>query len=243
MNEPKSNPVIPLERPPVLAELRFADARKDLAGLDPAAVFDFIHRNNLWGSEESRSGVGSGSDSTSRLRRELPALLESLGVRTLLDLPCGDFAWMGTIPLHLDRYIGGDIVPALVARNTDRFRRSHSHAEFRRLDLVREPLPEADAILCRDCLVHLATPLVKDALRNIAGSRIRFAILTTFLGDRSNEDIETGDWRPLNLERPPFSLPPPLRVLVEECPEENGAYRDKALGVWTVESLRVHLQR
>jgi hypothetical protein len=63
-------------------------------------------------------------------------------------------------------------------------------------------------------------------------------ILTTFTAERVNVDIEPGDWRPLNLERPPFSLPPPEAVLLEECTEERGAYADKVLGVWSVEALR-----
>ncbi len=73
-------------------------------------------------------------------------------------------------------------------------------------------------------------------------SPVRWAILTTFVGDRENRDIETGDWRPLNLERPPFRLPPPHLVVLEECPENDGAYADKALGVWEVDQIRKALE-
>jgi hypothetical protein len=47
-----------------------------------------------------------------------------------------------------------------------------------------------------------------------------------------NADIEDGDWRMLNLERAPFNLPPPTDVLLEQCLENDGAYADKALGLW-----------
>ena len=51
-------------------------------------------------------------------------------------------------------------------------------------------------------------------------------------GDRINTDVANGDWRPLNMERPPFSLPPPLEVVDERCHHTGGIYSDKRLGLW-----------
>jgi hypothetical protein len=79
--------------------------------------------------------------------------------------------------------------------------------------------------------------LIWEALGNMSRSRIRHAILTTFTGDRINTDIEVGDWRPLNFDKPPFCLPAPEVILMEGCTEEGGAYADKALGVWKVGML------
>lgn len=36
------------------------------------------------------------------------------GVRSVLDIPCGDFFWFKEIKLDLDSYIGGDIVAPLI---------------------------------------------------------------------------------------------------------------------------------
>jgi hypothetical protein len=231
---------IPRTRPPALAERRFAEVRERLRGLSAGEVFDFIYHNNLWGSPESISGLGSQLDATARLRSELPVLLQKLGVKTLVDIPCGDFSWLSTAGLPIKRYIGADIVPAIAARNAERFKHSHPFAEFHLLDLTRDPLPGGDALLCRDCLVHLPFAAIAEAFRNMARSQIRYALLTTFVGNRVNTDIELGDWRPLNLEQPPFCLPPPEMVLLEGCTEEGGAYADKALGVWSVEDLEAH---
>jgi len=232
----------PQTRPPALAERRFAEVREQLRGLSAGEIFDFIYRNNLWGSPESLSGLGSQLDATARLRSELPLLFQRFGVRTLLDIPCGDFSWLSTAQLGIERYIGADIVPAIIARNAERFRETHPFTEFRLLDLTRDPLPAGDALLCRDCLVHLPFSSIADAFRNISRSQIRYAILTTFVGDRTNTDIEPGDWRPLNLEKPPFCLSPPEMVLLEGCTEEAGAYADKALAVWPVEKLRTQVR-
>jgi hypothetical protein len=227
------------ERPATLAERRFAEVRQQLAGLSVAEIFEYIHRTNLWGSPESISGLGSQLDATARLRAELPGLLERLGMRTLVDIPCGDFSWLSTVRLPIERYIGGDIVGAIVAKNAERYRASYPWAEFRRLDLTRDPLPEGDALLCRDCLVHLPYASIRAAFGNIVRSGIRYVMMTTFIGDRANTDIEPGDWRPLNFQRPPFSLPRPEAIILEGCTEEHGVYSDKALGVWLVGQLGV----
>lgn len=235
----KGLPKPDVSRPPALAERRYAEVREQLRGLSAREVFDFIHRNNLWGSSESCSGLGSQLDATARLRSELPRILQRLGCRTLLDIPCGDFSWLSAASLPIERYIGGDIVPALVARNAERFGASHPFAEFRVIDVTEDSLPAADVILCRDCLVHLPYASISKALRNLSRSPIRYAMLTTFLGNRANVDIDLGDWRPLNFENPPWSLPPPELVLLEGCTEEDGAYADKALGVWPVSQLKL----
>jgi hypothetical protein len=47
----------------------------------------------------------------------------------------------------------------------------------------------------------------------------------------------TGDWRPLNLERPPFNFPPPAELLAEGCTEAEGRFLDKCLGLWAIKDL------
>jgi hypothetical protein len=41
--------------------------------------------------------------------------------------------------------------------------------------------------------------------------------------------------------QPPFLLPPPHSVILEDCMEEGGAYADKALAVWRVSDLPTQL--
>src|SRR5688572_15166107 len=89
---------------------RQADAEGSAAR---ARVFCRIHAANEWGTVESRSGPGSTLARTEHLREGLPRLLDELGVRSLLDAPCGDFHWMQHVVPHLDRYVGVDIVPEL----------------------------------------------------------------------------------------------------------------------------------
>jgi hypothetical protein len=205
--------------------------------LNREKLFDYIFRNNMWGGEASRSGIGSSSIETEQLRREIPALLRRVGATSLLDIPCGDFNWMCELPLDGVRYIGADIVPDIVERNRQKFGDIKGVREFTRLDMVSDPLPRADVVLCRDCLVHLSFDNIRAALSNLVASGSTFLLATTFYDHKVNADIEDGDWRMLNLERPPFSFPPATALIVEGAAEGGGAYGDKSLGLWRIGDL------
>jgi len=234
-------------RPPTVAERRFAERAAELAQLDVAARFARVYETNLWDDAESRSGVGSSLAATAGVRAGLPALLRGLGVRRLLDVPCGDFHWMAHVDLAgagVIAYVGGDVVPALVAATRARHEDPHAAPPrtFVTVDLTAGPLPPvdgapADAVLCRDCLVHLSFANVARALGVVCASGARYLITTTFPGRGANADVADGDWRPLDLEAAPFGFPPPLAVLVEGCTEAGGAYADKALAAWRVADL------
>jgi hypothetical protein len=202
----------------------------------PVSVFRDIYRRHHWSGSESPSGAGAGADQTSELRRSLPDLLRELNVVTLLDLPCGDYSWMRTIELPVERYIGADLLPEVIAPLAATF--GDGHREFLVLDLTRDPLPPVDLLLCRDCLVHLSYRDIRRALTNLVASPVTYLLTTTFPGGDANEDIVTGDWRVLDLEGPPFDLPPPMRILNEGCTEGNGAFADKSLGLWRTADLR-----
>jgi hypothetical protein len=105
------------------------------------------------------------------------------------------------------------------------------------LDLTRSALPPADLLLCRDCLVHLSYSDIVKAISNIKSSKIEYLLTTTFTAEPGYRDVVTGDWRPLNLELPPFSFSRPLELILEQCTEQDGAFADKALGLWRVRDL------
>jgi hypothetical protein len=203
-------------------------------------VFTEIYSKNAWNGTDSSSGTGSDLFQTRVIAREIPTLCAGLGVATLLDVPCGDFYWMSHVRLGGVDYTGADIVDELVLANQKRYGREG--VRFRTLNLIRDTLPRVDLILCRDCLVHLSFADVFTALGRICESGSLYLLTTTFPDRTDNDDIAMGDWRPLNLERAPFALPPALRVINEGCTEGDGFYCDKSLGLWRLADVKQAIQ-
>ena len=222
-------------RPITIAERRFAEQAAALSELSIEERFARIYQTNLWFDAESRSGTGSNLDVTAQLRASLPHLLRRLNTRRLLDVPCGDFNWMNHVELPGIEYIGGDIVQPLIEANRERY--ESPARRFMKVDVINGPLPKADVILCRDCLVHFSFANIIAAFQTMKSSGAEYLLTTTFPAREVNKDIVDGDWRPLNLEQSPFLLPAPHSVIVEGCTEEGGAYADKALAVWRVPDL------
>ncbi|UVO39676.1 class I SAM-dependent methyltransferase [Bradyrhizobium arachidis] len=223
-------------RPTVLAHERFVADRRNFTGLDLAARFERIERTNLWGAATSVSGLGSEDLATAAIREALPGLLRRLGARSLLDAPCGDAGWIGSMKLEVD-YTGIDIVPSLNAANSARVARGDLSGRFLVADITRDPLPSADAILCRDCLVHLSVQNIARATARFRASGAQFLLATTFPEWDDNRDCEDGDWRALNMTKAPFDWPRPRELINERCDEGDGGWRDKSLGLWRLDEL------
>jgi hypothetical protein len=206
-------------------------------------TFGRVYRENGWGDTESVSGTGSNYQATAVLRRELPALWQRHNVRSLLDIPCGDFHWMREV-VHAvpGGYMGMDVVSPLIADNRKRYT-WNQRIHFLRGNILRTRLPAVDLILCRDCLVHFSYRDIRRALLNIQRSNANYLLTTTF-PNPYNRDSITGDyWRPINLERPPFSFPKPIELLNEGCSEIGGECADKSLGLWHIRDLDTALSQ
>ncbi len=197
-------------------------------------VFRDIHKRGVWRTPETDSGAGSTLESTQSVRDALPRIIRKLKTRTILDIPCGDFHWMSHVDTRDVRLVAADIVPELVEGNRQR----HPDIDFRVLDACSSNLPQTDMIFCRDCLVHLSLKDAVSALDNFRRSGSRYLMATTFPGTRINRETIQGAWRPLNLERPPFELGPPLEIINEGCVSRGGRYTDKSMGVWELGAVR-----
>lgn len=198
--------------------------------------FLHIFQTNKWGDPDSRSGTGSNFKQTEALRAELPAILNTLGTQSLLDIPCGDFYWMKEVPLEGIHYIGADIVPEIIEANQSQ-NTNNSNREFMVCDLVAGQLPKADTVFCRDCLVHLSYDNIEKALANIKASGATWLITTSFKGRNKNRDIMTGKWRALDMQASPFNWPQPEAWIFEKNTEKNGRFADKHMGVWKIANL------
>jgi hypothetical protein len=213
--------------PRVVAAYR--DARQALSRPSLATVFDQIYQTNAWQDAESVSGRGSTLARTTIIMSHLPLLLQELSAATLLDAACGDFNWMRYTELGAVTYIGVDVVPDLIRRNRRLF--EGGRRTFAVLDITKDPLPRADVILCRDCLIHLSFTRSFAAISNFKKTGATHLLCTTHTTVLQNTDCPDGGWRSVNLQLPPFNFPQPLKLIVEDS--ELG----KCVGVWRLDNL------
>lgn len=209
----------------------YADGNEYI-GKSTQEIFTEIARTNAWLESESVSGIGSSLQQTAEIINKLPDVLQTLHIKTFLDLPCGDFNWIQKVNMHDIHYTGADIVEHLIKTNQEKY--TAKNITFIHLDLLKDNILTYDMIFCRDCLVHLSFDDIQKAIMNIKKSGSNYFMTTTFTGQEMNEDIPTGGWRPLNLEKTPFNFAKPLYLLNEKCTEMNGVFADKSLGVWEI---------
>ncbi len=212
--------------------------RQRILGHSTQQIFARMYRRNSWGNAESASGDGSDLAQTRIVRKELAGLMTRRNIEALLDAPCGDYHWMQSLETKPSQYIGADIVPELIEANQRTY--GSPSVRFLTLDISKDPLPRVDLIFCRDCLVHLPLQVAVAAVRNFKRSGSRYLLTTTYprIVRRNKDLLITGNWRPLDLTRPPFALPEPLELINEGCTEEAD-YPEKSLGLWDLQKVRI----
>lgn len=177
-----------------------------------------------------------------------------LGVQRirLLDVPCGDMAWMSRFLKTRDDvdYTGVDIVPDIIRHHQQNFARFGWR--FFEWDIVRDGLEFSNAsfdlILCRTLYQHLYAADILRTLAHLSSAPFKyrqhvFLLTTSFSKHPRNEELEiTGDnpgrFRRVNLELPPISLVPPLCLARDGPPDAREAWV-LFLGLWELPLQRV----
>jgi SAM-dependent methyltransferase len=199
---------------------------------DLKKIFTEIYESNSWTSSESRSGLGSELLSTETIRKELPEVFKKFNIKSVLDIPCGDFNWMSNVDLKEVHYIGADIVENMIEDNKNNFK----DYEFKVLDITEDDLPEVDLIFARDILGHFDYENIEKTIKNIIRSGSKYLLTTSFTKWEYNIDIKNGDWRPINLMLKPF-LFKPIYLINENCFEGDFQYNDKCLILFDLNKL------
>lgn len=142
----------------------------------------------MWSTAAGETTCGPGSTlvATRNVREWLPGALERLGVKRLLDAPCGDRNWIRLVELPC-AYIGVDHEPSHVEKA------SAYGAEVWLVDICRDTLPECDAILSRDFFQHLSMADADLALANLRKTGAQWIIATCH--GKASGDCVTGAFR------------------------------------------------
>jgi 2-polyprenyl-3-methyl-5-hydroxy-6-metoxy-1,4-benzoquinol methylase len=191
--------------------------------------FSYIYDKEIWakGVDAPKSGLGSSLNSTRELVENLPGLLDAIGTKSVLDLGCGDFTWMATVSLKQD-YTGADIVPSVIEKNRAYF----PNHTFVCADATCDELPKADVVICREVLFHLSFADGRRLLENVRQSGAIYLLTTSEESTFINSDIRSGDYRPLNLRKKPFSLPAPIATI-----GDGSVMPTRYMGLWKTADL------
>ena len=134
----------------------------------PEQVFSRIYAQGLWGNAGNTFHSGSGSTEAHAVEyvRVLEAYVAEHSIRSIVDLGCGDFTVGKRIAALGVDYIGVDVVPALIQHHTQHH--ASAGVRFMHLDIVADPLPQADLCLIRQVLQHLSNDQIARVLRKLS---------------------------------------------------------------------------
>jgi len=188
--------------------------RREFAARSLRESFEAVYERHLWGEEGSPfSGSGSNHEFAEAYRALVLEVIQQAGADSIADLGCGDFSVGDLIARSGIKYIGVDIVPNLVDRNTRLYGRDN--VSFLCRDLSAEDPPPADLALLRQVLQHLSN---EEIGRVLGRCSIYERILVTEhipqgtswlanLDKPHGPDIRLHDGSGVLLEAPPFLIP------------------------------------
>lgn len=197
-----------------------------------------VYLKNLFGGAESRSGAGSSLLATKAVRLNLAEFLRDFGIRSLIDIPCGDFNWMKELELAGVTYLGLDSSAEIITMLSHKYP-NHNWQLF---DILSDQLPFSDCVLMRDLLVHLSIREIKSAIANVLRSGSTYLAVTNFTNNDFNIDFSIFHyrkrlyWRPINLQIEPFNFPAPIIRIIEGY-AGNSQYQDKCLDIYLIRDL------
>jgi SAM-dependent methyltransferase len=174
------------------------------------AAFDSIYRKATWGINKEgvgNSGFGSKLRATLLYRTFLEQMMKDLKIHSVVDAGCGDWEFSQAIDWTGIDYKGYDIVPSVIEH--DKAKYAKPNIEFINADIVETDLPPADLLISKHVLQHLPNADVQKFLTKQLG-KYKYIVLTNGVMrdtlSSTNPDIKPGQYRPLDLTRPPFNL-------------------------------------
>lgn len=168
--------------------------------------FAEIYETNEWGYG---SGVGSLPLNNIDYIKLINTFVKANPIRSVVDFGCGDWQFSRFIDWNEAHYTGFDVVQKVIVRNQNLFGRDRIHFQLFADDV---DLPDADLFICKDVFQHLSNRQIQRYMQ-LFKSRARFILVTNDewpAENLTNHDIEDGGWRPVRLDRAPFSEVAPV---------------------------------
>ena len=202
---------------------------------DNQKIFSKIYKNSYWQSGESKSGSGSDLENLKNYNINLKNFFEKYQIKSILDIPCGDFLFMEKFLKKKDiKYVGGDIVEELILNN----KKKYKNYNFEVFDIINNHKKDKfDVLHVKDCLFHFSFNDIWKVIENISTFNTKYTLITSHKGlIMKNLDIESGEFRYLDLERKPFYFPEPIYKIYEY--KFDFTLFPRFVGVWKTQDLK-----
>lgn len=205
-------------------------------------IFSSIYAVNHWNKYKKIntnnlqvSGPGSDPESLQikNLIVNLNKFIKDFQIKSILDMPCGDFSWMKKIvELNKDlKYTGFDIVGEIIDHNNKRF--SSNNIKFFKKDILEQSNFDGyDLIFVRDFFIHIPTDDILKIISILAKSKIRFFATNQYQNNLFNKNIVIGQHRKINLSIEPFNLPKPFMQIID-----SNINDDRYLSIYSINQI------
>jgi hypothetical protein len=179
-------------------------------------IFYLIYKTNHWNRYQKInknnilvSGPGSipGSIQTKNIIDNLDSFIKKNNIKSILDMPCGDFSWMQDLikKNNYINYTGYDIVEDIIFYNNKKY--SKNNISFFCKDIVNETnFNNFDLVFIRDFFIHIDYVSINKILDNIKRSKVKFIACSNNNNAINNKDIAVGQHRKINLTIEPFYM-------------------------------------
>lgn len=173
-------------------------------------AFEAVYGSGRWGLADDRrgtSGPGSTMQATLHYRQFLQEFLKSANIKSVVDAGCGDWEFSQSIDWNGIDYKGYDIVPAVIEADKKKYQKPN--VQFFVGNVVDDDLPPADLLICKHVLQHIPNADGKKFLA-VQVPKYRHSIIVNSVDmvtlSSENADIKPGDYRPLDITKPPFDM-------------------------------------
>jgi len=178
--------------------------------VNKSRAYEIVYEYNVWGSDTSRSGTVSDlwSPEARLATAALEAVIDSFGIRSVVDCACGDATWV--VPFFVTRsdvaYTGIDIVPSVIEQNRQRFQ----GVDFLCLDAAVDPLPTgADLIFSKETMNHMPLEDAQRTLESFAQTGASYLLTNVHVGAQNEKGRNKTCFTTYihyDYELPPFSM-------------------------------------
>jgi hypothetical protein len=172
-------------------------------------VFSSIYATAYWGRNadgEGYSGPGSIPENCAEYTALLQQFLKERNITSVVDAGCGDWQFSQLIDWGGIKYVGYDVVEHLIKRNNTLF--GSEAISFVKANFLKTDLPKADLFLCKDVFQHLTHADILAFLPML--KQFKYCLITNHVDSLSlssdNHDIRLGDFRLIDLSKPPFNM-------------------------------------